>query len=156
MFTKSHKSWGKRGLNKEIQTVVYWLDLLDWCLLVFFVALLLFHPWAVMVGVCLRVLSWKAIQSVIMLGSRVCFSLIVPPRDLRLVVGGKWLYWYIFASLTFCSYNVSSYITGSQKIMNLSLFQKQYTSVKGQSHFLIKVKDKIEKKNKWNVTLTHT
>lgn len=39
-------------------------------------------------------------------------------------------------------------ITGSQKIMNLSLFQKQYTSVKGQSHFLIKVKDKIEKKNK--------
>lgn len=38
-------------------------------------------------------------------------------------------------------------ITGSQKIMNLSLFQKQYTSVKGQSHLLIKVKDKIEKKN---------
>lgn len=37
-------------------------------------------------------------------------------------------------------------ITGSQKIMNLSLFQKQYTSVKGQSHLLIKVKDKIEKK----------
>lgn len=30
-------------------------------------------------------------------------------------------------------------ITGSQKIMNLSLFQKQYTSVKGQSHLLIKV-----------------
>lgn len=38
-------------------------------------------------------------------------------------------------------------ITGSQKIMNLSLFQKQYTSVKGQSHLLIKVKDKL-KKNK--------
>lgn len=46
-------------------------------------------------------------------------------------------------------------ITGSQKIMNLSLFQKQYTSVKGQSHLLIKVKNKM-KINKWNVTLTHT
>lgn len=105
-ITQKLRKTGSKLRNSN-SGVLTWL-ILDWCLLVFFVALLLFHPWAVMVGVCLRVKSWKGIQSVIMLGSRICFSLIVPPRDLRLVVGGKWLYWYIFASLTFCSYNVSS------------------------------------------------
>lgn len=59
--------------------------------------------------------GWSVSEGIILKGYTVCnnvgvkgmFSLIVPPRDLRLVVGGKWLYWYIFASLTFCSYNVS-------------------------------------------------
>lgn len=134
--------------------MVYWLDLLDWCLLVFFVALLLFHPWAVMVGVCLRVKSWKGIQSVIMLGSRICFSLIVPQGS-KIGSGRKMIILVHLRLFDLLLLQSIFLITGSQKIMNLSLFQKQYTSVKGQSHLLIKVKDKL-KKNKWNVTLTHT
>lgn len=81
-----------------------------------------------------------------MLGSRICFSLIVPPQGSKIGSGRKMIILVHLRLFDLLLLQCIFLITGSQKIMNLSLFQKQYTSVKGQSHLLIKVKDKIEKK----------
>lgn len=106
-ITQKLRKTGSKLRNSNSGVLTWFTWLMPSCFLCSFVVVssLGCNGWSVSEGIILK--GYTDYNNV---GVKDMFfsHLLVPPRDLRLVVGGKWLYWYIFASLTFCSYNVSS------------------------------------------------
>lgn len=105
-ITQKLRKTGSKLRNSNSGVLTWFTWLMPSCFLCSFVVVssLGCNGWSVSEGIILK--GYTVYNNV---GVKdMFFSHCSPLRDPRLVVGGKWLYWYIFASLTFCSYNVSS------------------------------------------------